>query len=347
MTPVFFINKGREFWFNWPYAAGQERSVSGHHQRGNTMRTSTLTKLSMLVLLFGIGTGARAELWDEVEHGYADNDGVRIHYATIGEGPLVVMVHGFPDFWYTWRDQMEGLKDNFKVVAIDQRGYNLSDKPAGAENYNMRYLVTDIAAVIRHFDAEKAIVVGHDWGGVVAWQFAFAMPEMVDKLVILNLPHPNGMGRELANNPDQQANSAYARAFIAGSSSDPDIFFGMPMTAQNLAGWVTDPAARPRYVEAFTNSNFYSMLAFYKQNYPRPDAAPTPAPPILQMPVLIFHGLKDTALNSDGLNNTWDWIDADTTIVTAPNSGHFVQQDAAQLVTSTLKWWLLARPLST
>ena len=169
---------------------------------------------------------------------------------------------------------------------------------------------------------------------------------MVDKLVILNLPHPNGMARELASNPEQQANSSYARTFIAGSPSDPDIFFGMPMTPQTLSGWVTDAAAKPKYVEAFSQSNFDSMLAYYKQNYPRTNAssAAPVAAPILHMPVLIFHGLKDTALNSDGLNNTWDWIDADTTIVTAPDSGHFVQQDAAELVTSTLKWWLLARP---
>ena len=91
---------------------------------------------------------AFADLWDEVEHGYADNNGVKIHYATIGEGPLVIMIHGFPDFWYSWRHQMEGLKDDFRVVAIDQRGYNLSDKPEGDENYNMRYLVGDVAAVI-------------------------------------------------------------------------------------------------------------------------------------------------------------------------------------------------------
>lgn len=299
-----------------------------------------------IALLLSYSTLASADIWDEVEHGYADSDGVKIHYATSGTGPLVVMIHGFPDFWYSWRHQMEGLQEHYKVVAIDQRGYNLSDKPEGEQNYNMRYLLADVAAVIRHLGEEKAIIVGHDWGGIVSWQFAFAYPQMVDKLVILNLPHPNGMSRELANNSEQQANSSYARTFIDGSPSDPDIFFGMPMTPQTLSGWVTDAAAKPRYEEAFSRSSFDGMLAYYKQNYPRAGgtSAPPPAPPILQMPVLVFHGLLDTALHSDGLNNTWDWIDADTTIVTAPDAGHFVQQDAAELVTSTLKWWLLARP---
>ncbi len=293
---------------------------------------------------------------DEVEHGYADSGGVKIHYAAIGEGPLVVMIHGFPDFWYSWRHQMEGLKDNFKVVAIDQRGYNLSDKPEGQENYSMRYSVSDVAAVIRHLGAEKATIVGHDWGGAVSWQFAFALPQMVENLVILNLPHPNGMAREMAGNEEQQQNSDYARKFIAGSPSDPDIFFGGPMNPQSLSGWVSDASARPYYVEAFERSSFDGMLASYKQNYPggagssttaAPAAAPAPpAPPRLAMPVLVFHGLQDTALHSDGLNNTWDWIDADTTIVTAPNAGHFVQQDSAELVTTTLNWWLLARQQS-
>lgn len=286
-----------------------------------------------------------ADIWDEVEHGFADSNGVNIHYATVGEGPLVVMIHGFPDFWYSWRHQMDGLKENYKVVAIDQRGYNLSDQPAGEENYNMRYLIADVAAVIQHFGEDKAIIVGHDWGGIVSWQFAFNYPQMVDKLVVLNMPHPNGLTRELAGNEAQQANSAYARAFIAGKPSDPDIFFGGPMTPQTLSGWVTDAAARPRYIDAFGKSSFDAMLAYYKQNYPRSGASGTPpAAPRLGMPVLLFHGLRDTALNSDGLNNTWDWIDADTTIVTTPDANHFVQQDAAELVTSTLRWWLQARP---
>ena len=145
-------------------------------------------KLILACILASFSLIAQADFLDEVEHGYADSDGVKIHYATMGEGPLVVMIHGFPDYWYSWRHQMEGLKDNFKVVAIDQRGYNLSGQPEGDENYDMRYLVSDVAAVIRHFGEEKATIVGHDWGGSVSWQFAFALPQMVGRLGILNLP---------------------------------------------------------------------------------------------------------------------------------------------------------------
>jgi pimeloyl-ACP methyl ester carboxylesterase len=300
-----------------------------------------------LVLLLSIcATGLRADIRDEVTHGYADSNGLKIHYVSVGEGPLVVMIHGFPDFWYSWREQMEGLKDNFQVVAIDQRGYNKSAQPQGVENYAMPLLVGDVAAVIKHLGRDKATIVGHDWGGVVAWQVAFNLPQMTERLIILNLPHPLGMSREMAANAEQRANSDYARVFREGSPSDPDILFGGPMTAQSLSGWVSDPAAKQHYVEAFSRSDFAGMLNFYKANYPtlpEPGAEPPPPPPRLQMPVLVFHGLKDTALHSDGLNNTWDWIDADLTIVTAPQAGHFVQQDAAELVTSTMKWWLMNR----
>ena len=287
-----------------------------------------------------------AELWDDVQHGYADNQGTRIHYASIGEGPLMVMVHGFPDFWYSWRDQMEVLKDQYKVVAMDQRGYNRSDQPEAPQAYDMVHLVSDIAAVIRSNQAEKAIVVGHDWGGAVAWQFAFAYPEMTDKLIILNLPHPNGFMRELVQNEQQRKNSAYAQIFKSGSHSDPTIFFGRPMTAESMAGWVSDESARKRYVEAFGRSSFKGMLEFYKRNYPDLPDPSTPVPFVdvrIQCPVLVIHGLKDTALNSDGLNKTWDWIDGNFTLVTIPNAGHFVQQDASNTVSSTLKWWLLAQ----
>jgi len=289
----------------------------------------------------------KADVFDRVTHGQAVSEGgVKIHYATLGKGPLVVMIHGFPDFWYTWRHQIDGLSDRFQVVAIDQRGYNLSDKPKGVESYDLRLLVADVAAVVKHLGHDRAAIVGHDWGGMVAWQFAMTLPQMTGELVILNLPHPNGLLRELKANPEQIANSEYARTFQRGSPSDPGVFFGRPMTAETLAGWVRDPAARARYVEAFKRSDFEAMLNYYKQNYPRESGPSMPAPPPMpkvQAPVLMFHGLDDRALNSDGLSGTWNWVDKDLTIVTIPGAGHFVQQDAAELVTSTMKSWLLER----
>src|SRR6266446_4453544 len=148
---------------------------------------------AVLLVVAGAGAARAADLDERVTHGYADSNGVKIHYATLGTGPLVVMIHGFPDFWYTWRKQMEALSDTYQCVAIDQRGYNLSDKPAGVDNYAIPLLVGEVIAVIKHFGKDKAIIVGHDWGGAVAWQLALNAPQFVDRLIILNLPHPRGI----------------------------------------------------------------------------------------------------------------------------------------------------------
>ena len=271
-----------------------------------------------------------------VENGYADSNGVKIHYAAIGpkSAPLIVMIHGFPDFWYTWRDQMEALSKDYYVVAIDQRGYNLSDKPKGVENYDMKFLVGDVAAVIKHLGREKAIVVGHDWGGAVAWSTAMMMPQIVDKLIILNLPHLRGLSRELANNPQQQKNSQYARNFQKEDAHKM-------LKAEQIAGWVKDPEARKKYIEAFNRSDFEAMLNYYKQNYPREPYKEDTSPIIkVKAAVLMIHGLGDTALLPGALNNTWEWLEKDLTLVTIPGASHFVQQDASEMVTRSIRMWL-------
>jgi pimeloyl-ACP methyl ester carboxylesterase len=293
----------------------------------------------LLPKLHAQAPAAAASAADTTEHGlgtdgFAQSGDVKIHYVTSGEGPLVVMIHGFPDYWFTWRKQMPALAESFQVVAIDQRGYNQSDQPVGVENYTMDKLVGDVAAVIRHFGREKAVIVGHDWGGMVAWSFAMAHPGMTERLVILNLPHPNGLQRELATNPEQQKNSAYARHFQKPEAA-------AQLTAEGLAAWVRDPEARRFYVEAFRRSSFEGMLNYYKANYPaEPYAAPTTDRPLIKCPVLMFHGLKDKALLPGALNDTWNWVEKDLTLVTVPEADHFVQQDAPDLVTRTMVDWL-------
>lgn len=290
-----------------------------------------------MTLLAGLGSTAElalpADFEQRVQHGYADNNGVKIHYASLGSGPLVVMIHGFPDFWYSWRHQMEALSAKFRVVAIDQRGYNLSDKPKGVENYDVPTLVSDVAAVIKHLKQEKAIVVGHDWGGMVAWACATFRPDMVSKLVIVNLPHPNGLRRELASNPDQQRNSQYARDFQKEDAHTK-------LTAEGLARLVPE-GERAKYIEAYRRSDFEAMLNYYKRNYPRePYTNEGAGMPPVKHDVLMFHGLKDSALLPGALNDTWKWVQGSLTLVTIPNAGHWSHWDAANQVTSTMLWWL-------
>ncbi|NUM52055.1 MAG: alpha/beta hydrolase [Candidatus Hydrogenedentes bacterium] len=277
-----------------------------------------------------------ADIFDQVQHGYADNNGVKIHYAALGEGPVVVMVHGFPDFWYSWRHQMAALSGQFKCVAMDLRGYNLSDNPSGDENYAVPHLLGDVAAVIKAQGVEKAIVVGHDWGGAIAWQFAMHMPNMVERLVICNLPHPRGFTRELATNPEQQKNSAYARGFQQPGAEQT-------IDAESLAGFVAkgDPEIAARYIDAFKKSDFSAMLAYYRVNYPHEPYTQDESPVVrINVPVLMFHGLKDKALGYKALNDTWEWLGSDLTLVTVPNADHWVHHDAPDLVSRTLKFWL-------
>ena len=309
-------------------------------KRGNSLPSlMSLTTIHRRVAAFAALSFAAlaAQAGDaEVTHHYADNDGVKIHYVMAGDsGPLVVMIHGFPDFWYSWNEQIKALQSTHRVAAIDQRGYNRSDKPVGLDNYAIPKLVSDVAAVIRDMGEKKAVIVGHDWGGMVAWSFAMSKPEMTDRLAVLNLPHPKGLNRELANNPDQQRNSQYARAFqLPGAHK--------LLTAERLAGWVKGEAKRAKYIEAMKRSDIEAMLNYYKRNYPRPPYEEDTSDPVrLKMPVLLIHGLDDKALLHGALNRTWEWLDGDLTMVTIPGAGHFVHHDKPSLVSRTLKMWLL------
>jgi len=290
--------------------------------------------MRLMGFLIAAGLASAADIESKVEHGYADSNGVKIHYASLGKGPLIVMIHGFPDFWYTWRDQMEALSTSYQVVAVDLRGYNLSGKPKGVDNYDMRLLVGDIAAVVKHLKREKAIIVGHDWGGAIAWSFAAALPVMTEKLIICNLPNLRGLNRELATNPQQQKNSSYARDFQKEGAH-------LQWTPEKLAFWVKDPAVKAKYIEAFKRSDIEAMLNYYKKNYPREPYTLDTSPIVkVKMPVLMIHGLDDKALLPGALNNSWDYVEQDLTLVTIPGASHFVQQDASDLVTRTMKMWL-------
>jgi len=276
------------------------------------------------------------DIKERIEHGYADSKGVKIHFVALGskENPLIVFIHGFPDFWYSWKDLMEDLSNDYYVVAIDQRGYNLSDKPKGVKNYSLNFLVGDVIAVIHHLSFNRAIIIGHDWGGAVAWALAMMSPQILEKLIILNSPHPRGLRHELATNPEQQKNSQYARSFqMAGASKY--------LTAEKLASMLSDTVNIKEYIEAFKRSDFEAMLNYYKQNYPREPYMSDMSPVIkVKAPVLLIHGLDDKFLLAGALNHTWEWVENDFTLVTIADAGHFVHHDNPQLVKRTIKMWL-------
>lgn len=285
---------------------------------------------------------ARAEekdVFDRVEHHYVDNNGVKLHYVTLGEGPVVLFLHGFPDFWYSWRHQMDELSSDFKCVAMDLRAYNLSDKPEGVENYTMEILLSDVMAVAKDTGASEITLVGHDWGGAIAWRFAMMNQDLVRRLIICNLTHPNGYLTVRKNaTEEQKKNTQYIEDF---QKPDAAKRFNPAMLAMISAGPGKD--VRKRFVEAFENSYIDGMLNYYRAIWPMLSGDVEEEIPDLNMPVLQFHGLKDTAVDKDGLRDTWNWITEDYTLVTAPKSGHWVQRDADELVSATMKWWLMSR----
>ena len=229
---------------------------------------------------------------------------------------------------------MPALARWYKVVAVDLRGFNRSGQPDGVEAYRMEKLVADVAAVLRHFEREQAVIVGHDWGGAIAWSFAMTHPEMTERLIVLNLPHPAGFLRELATNPQQQKNSQYAREFQKPDAAEK-------LTAEALSFWIRDESTKERYLEAYRRSSMEGMLNYYKANYPRPpyDQPENGFPPV-RCPVLLIHGLEDPALLVGALNDTWKWVEKDLTITTVPGAGHWVHHDEAELVTRSIVSWL-------
>ena len=277
-------------------------------------------------------------LEEKVEHHHVSNEGVSIHCAATGSGPLIVFLHGFPDHWLGWWSLMADLQANYRVVAIDLRGYNLSDKPLDPQAYEISQLVGDVRAVIAHEGAESATVVGHDWGGFVAWHTAMDAPNLVDRLIVLNMPHPWAIARELANNPSQRKASEYVRLFRQPASHSQ-------FPKARLSEWVKDSAYRSRHDSAMAKSSLDAMFNYYRINWPRePYQVRSDAPPMVKAPTLLIHGLDDPYALPAGLNDVWQWVDRDLTILTLPGAGHFIQHECAPQITRAIRAWLKRQP---
>ena len=231
-----------------------------------------------------------------------------------------MMVHGFPDFWYSWRAQMPALAKTYHVVAIDQRGYNLSGQPEGVENYKTDKLVGDLLAVVNHFTHGKAIIVGHDWGGLVAWTFAMTHPERTDRLIVLNLPHPRGPAPRAANEPPAAEEQPVRPRLPEARRGQEDVARPAHVLGQGPGG----PQGLRRGAQTVVDGRDAQLLqgqlparSADAQARSEPQAAGDEVPPV-KCPVLLIHGLKDQALLPGALNDTWNWIEGDLTLVTIP-----------------------------
>ncbi len=290
-----------------------------------------------------------AQQSDQLTDGFAEVNGVKLHYVSQGKGKLTLLLHGFPEFWYSWRHQLPFLAQNFQTVAPDMRGYNTSDKPRGVKAYLMEELMGDIRGLIKYFGAEKADIIAHDWGGVIAWDLAAFYPEVVDRMVILNAPHPLAYMRELRGNIKQMMSSWYVFLFqVPGLAEWYCSRRDYKMLEEIFRGWVlrkdtfSDDDIR-KFKEAMDQPGcLTSAINYYRgllrdpkalnrlKNYPR-----------IEVPTLIIWAENDQALTNALAHNLERYFNAPLEIKFIPECSHWVQQEQPDKVNEYLGQFLL------
>jgi len=274
-----------------------------------------------------------------VEHRFASVNGIKLHYVTAGRGPLVIMLHGFPEFWYGWRNQIPALSEKYKVVAVDMRGYNESDKPRGVKNYDARMVANDIRELVYSFNVKKAHIIGHDWGGAIAWKLAQEYPECIERLVVLNCPLPQLLWKHFLTNFRQLRRSWYIFYFQIpglpewGIRKNLKLFF-----IKGLRGWSRNKEAFSdadieEYVKAFRSPyaltaaiNYYRAafrnLADRNSRVVKPVAADT----------LVIWGENDRALGKELTYGMENYFTGKFEIKYIGNCSHWVQHEYPQAV---------------
>jgi epoxide hydrolase 4 len=280
------------------------------------------------------------ETW---QHDYIISNGIRLHYVTQGEGPLMLMLHGFPEFWYSWRKQIPEFAQNYKVVALDLRGYNDSEKPTDKSAYVMAEFIKDVEGVIRGLGYDRCVLVGHDWGGAIAWNFAYAHPEMVEKLIILNLPHPAKFAEGLRT-PQQLLRSSYI--FFFQLPWLPELLVqasGYQIVTAALTGMAVNKNAfsdsdLAAYREAVAKPGaLTAMLNYYRNTFEQ--GLTNRDWGVLNVPTLMIWGEDDTALGKELTYGTEAYV-KNFQIRYIPNCSHWVQQERPDLVTQYMREYL-------
>lgn len=254
-------------------------------------------------------------------------NGTRLHYASAGQRgkPLMLFVHGFPEFWYAWEAQLAEFGRTHFAVAPDLRGFNLSSKPAAVEAYKPRHLVDDLVQFVAALGYDRCVVVAHDWGGAVCWNLAIQYPSLVQQLVIINAPHPYLFARALAEDPRQQAASAYMNwlrkpgceevlaadnhaklaALLSGGDAPPDWFSG-DTRDKYLAAWSQPGEGGSHPLTGSVNYYRASPLHPPAPGEPPPDLSRLdPEAFVVRVPTLVIWGENDRALPKslvDGLD---------------------------------------------
>lgn len=288
-----------------------------------------------------------------LQHHYAEVNNVRLHYVTSGEQKnqkLILFVHGFPEFWYEWENQLLEFGRDYFAVAPDLRGFNLSSKPTEVKQYRAQHIVEDLRQLVAHLGYEKFILVAHDWGGAAAWQFAISHPQLLEKLIIINSPHPLTFMRELINNPAQQAASGYMNFFrtdkAEGVLQENNYTRLCGMLKMGVSHtWFTDDI-KAKYIEAWSQPgaltgglNYYRATPMYPptEHDPGPKALKLdPAQFHVYVPTLVIWGEKDTALLTSNLDGLEQYV-SDLTIKRIPDGSHWVSHEQPALVNKLIR----------
>ncbi|GAC1469825.1 MAG: alpha/beta hydrolase [Chloroflexota bacterium] len=285
-----------------------------------------------------------------LKHRFATVNGVRLHFVEAGSGPLVILLHGFPEFWYAWRHQIPALAQNgFRVVALDMRGYNLSDKPRGVRAYAADLLAGDVAGIIAACGSERASVVGHDWGGLVAWQFAMRHPQALDRLVIMNAPHPERFLRGVRS-PRQAAKSSYILFYALPAIPEAvlragdfailrQVFRRDPVRPNAFSAVDIDERvhALARAGALTAALNYYRAMIFPLARRQGSHTARIDAP------VLVIWGERDRYLGSELAQPSLALV-PNATVERLPDASHWVQADAPERVNDLLLAFLSPNP---
>ncbi len=283
------------------------------------------------------------------EHTYAGVNDVRIHYVAVGKGRLIMFLHGFPEFWYAWKNQLAEFGRDYRAVAPDMRGYNLSSKPADVEQYRIKYLVEDIRALAEHLGHKKFILVAHDWGGGVAWPFAMRHPEYLEKLIIINAPHPVTFVRELRDNPAQRKASQYilvhrtpeAEEILEKSNSV--ILVSSLLKDGIKEGYFTEEDKRV-YIEAWSQPgaltgglNYYRAAHLGSFTGEGDDILSADASLFtVRVPTLVIWGEKDRYLLTGNLEGLESYV-PNLTVKRIPDGSHWVIHEKPALVNSYIR----------
>jgi pimeloyl-ACP methyl ester carboxylesterase len=276
-----------------------------------------------------------------VEHIRVQGDGVELHVAHAGEGPPVILLHGFPENWKSWHHQIMALSEvGFSVWAPDLRGYNRSEKPAGREAYHLRHLIEDVAAIVRATGQARTHIVGHDWGGIIAWTFAGRFPELVDKLVILNAPHMQLYMERVFHFP-QILRSWYVLFFQLPHLPELLISAGNFLIIRTMFRY--GPARRAafsnpaidEYVEALSKPGaLTAALNYYRENLGS-DAMTLARSARTEAETLVIWGERDLALGIELLEGL-DAMAPHVQTHRIPDAGHWVQNEAPEEVNQVL-----------